>query len=106
MIFVDANEFNAYIKKILAEAFEKGGELRIPTQALKSATVKSINNIGGDSILTIEIPLCFEGDRLNVFIPKVMKAMQKSCDDQVKALEEAARRTCDFEATAAGGEIE
>lgn len=32
------------------------------------------------------------------------KAMQKACDDQVKTLEEAARRTCDFEATAAGGE--
>lgn len=32
------------------------------------------------------------------------RAMQAACDEQVKTLEEAAKRTCDFEATAAGGE--
>lgn len=34
----------------------------------------------------------------------MVKAMQKACEDQVKTLEEAARLTCDYEATAAGGE--
>lgn len=34
----------------------------------------------------------------------IATAMQKACDEQVRTLEEAARRTCDFEATAAGGE--
>ena len=34
----------------------------------------------------------------------MVKAMQAACDDQVKTLEEAARLTCEYEATAAGGE--
>lgn len=31
-------------------------------------------------------------------------AMQRSCEDQIRTLEESARLTCDYEATAVGGE--
>ena len=36
----------------------------------------------------------------------MVKAMQAACDDQVRLLNEAAKLTCEYEATAAGGENE
>lgn len=43
-------------------------------------------------------------DGLGITKEQLEEAMQKSCDDQVKTLNEAARLTCEYEKTAVGGE--